>query len=63
MQRETRKKESVRRHQVSIARSLADVACGKNVGHLPAEDVTQLITHLEQRLLVLTERLAASRDN
>ncbi len=65
VQRETRNKESLRHHQVMIARSLADVTCRKTVGHLPPEDVAQLITDLEKRLAVVTERLASSpfRDN
>jgi len=62
MQRETRNKKAVRRHQTRISRSLADVTSGKNVGHLSPEAVAELRADLEKRLTILNERLALVGD-
>ena len=63
MQRETRNKNALRRHQNSIERSLADVSSGKNVNHLPPEAVAELMTDLQKRLATLNERLALVGDH
>jgi hypothetical protein len=58
MSRRTRNLESLRRHQVTVERSLADVRAGRNVSHLTLEDVVQLEADLEKRQAAISIALA-----
>lgn len=59
MVRQIVSRRALRRHQLVIERSLADLKAGKKTDHLSSDEVSQMIVGLENRLTEVTATLAS----
>lgn len=48
---------TLNRHKGALQRTLNDFRAGKRIGHLSEMEVSQMITAIEKRLIIVDERL------